>query len=120
MSKRVLICDDDEGILEVASIVLDQAGYEVTALSTAENIVEEVKKAQPDVVLMDLWMPEVSGETATKQLKKDPSTKHVPVIVVSANKDTEVIAQRAGSDAFICKPFDITELEEAVRKYAGK
>lgn len=118
MSTKVLICDDDEGILEVATIVLEQAGYQVTSLHSAENIVQIVEQVQPAVVLMDLWMPDVSGETATKRLKASPTTKHIPVIVVSANKDTEIIAQRAGSDGFICKPFDITDLEKAVAKYS--
>ena len=119
MAKKVLICDDDDGIVEVATIVLEDVGYDVVSITSAEKIVELASEKKPDVILMDLWMPEVSGEEATKMLRAEKNTKDIPIIIVSANKDTEQIAIRAGANDFICKPFDIDELEGMVNKHAN-
>ncbi len=119
MKKKILICDDDEGIVDVASIVLRDAGYDVTTLTTSEKIYSLVEKLQPDIILLDLWMPNISGEEITMQLKENEKTKHIPVVIVSASRKTEHIATRVGADDFMCKPFDIEELEAIVRKYTA-
>lgn len=119
MSKNVLICDDDEGIVDVASIVLEEAGYEVHTVNNSEHLIEEVKKHKPSLILLDLWMPHLSGEEGTKLLKSDPETKDIPIIIVSASKNTAEVAQKSGANGFLCKPFDIEELEDAVAKYTN-
>ena len=62
-------------------------------------------------------MPNLSGEKIAKQLKDQEKTRHIPVIIMSASRKTEQTAKSAGADDYICKPFDIEELEEIVRKY---
>ncbi len=116
--KTVLICDDDEGIVDVASIILRDAGFHVITLTQSLEVVAMVKRMQPNLILLDLWMPDLSGEELTQQLKADIETKHIPVIVVSASRDTEKVAQTAGATDYMKKPFDIDQLEEIVRKYA--
>ncbi len=117
MIKKVLICDDDEGIVDVAGIVLSEAGYDVIKVIASEEIFTVISNIQPDIILLDLWMPNLSGEKIAKQLKNQEKTKHIPVIIMSASRKTEQTAKTAGADDFICKPFDIEELEEIVRKY---
>jgi len=120
MNKKVLICDDDEGILEVAGIVLGEKGYEVEQISESDLVVDRVNEFNPDVVLLDLWMPKVSGEDLTKQLKGNPETAGIPVVIVSASMETQKIAVAAGADGFLCKPFNISDLEDVVDKFIEK
>ncbi|CAN5148253.1 N/A [soil metagenome] len=116
-SKSVLICDDDEGIVDVASIILSDAGYNVVALTESRDVFDNVTRLNPRLILLDLWMPNMSGEEVTKQLKQNPKTSTIPIIIVSASRHTEDIARRIGADHFICKPFDIDELETVVKRY---
>lgn len=115
--KTVIICDDDEGILDVASIVLEEKGYTVLPLGNCDEVQDLVHKEKPDLILMDLWMPGKGGEQVTKELKSDPDTASIPIIIVSASKNTKDTALSAGADDFLYKPFDIEELETMVDKY---
>lgn len=115
--KSVLICDDDEGIIDVASIILSDAGYDVIAITESREVLSLATKSNPQLILLDLWMPNMSGEEVTKELKQNPKTSNIPIIIISASRNTEDIARRIGADHFICKPFDIDELEKVVKKY---
>jgi two-component system, OmpR family, alkaline phosphatase synthesis response regulator PhoP len=119
-SKRVLICEDDEGIIELAEIVLEEAGYNVVTEMNSQNIYNVIERVKPDLLLVDLWLPGISGDVITRHLKEQESTKNLIIIVMSANKDTEKIAHDAGADAFLAKPFDIAALEAIVTKYLAK
>lgn len=117
MQKTVLICDDDEGIIDVSTIVLEEKGYYVISLTHAEGIYDIIAKEKPDIILLDLWMPEVGGDEITKKLKTDPKTSHIPIILFSASKNTEETAKKLGANAFLSKPFDIQELEDTIGKH---
>lgn len=117
MKKHVIVCDDDEGIVDVATIVLREAGYSVTPVTKSSQIFETISAKPPHVILLDLWMPDMNGEDITRKLKEDPSTKHIPIIIISASRDTEGVAETSGADGYINKPFDIDELEKVVKKY---
>ncbi|MDQ3099547.1 MAG: response regulator [bacterium] len=115
--KHVLICEDDSGILDVVSIVLESKGYFVTAMAESTNIISIIKDTCPDIILLDLWIAGKQGDEITRELKSSADTKDIPIIIFSANKDTAMIAQRAGADAFLAKPFEILDLENMVEKY---
>jgi CheY-like chemotaxis protein len=110
MSKKVLVCDDDEGILDMVSFVLEDSGFEVIPESNSLNVYNLIKKEKPDLLLLDLWMPVLSGDQVLKMLRSNPETKDLPVIVISASTEGQKIAQEAGASAFIAKPFDIDQL----------
>jgi len=114
MSKTVLICDDDTAILDVTQTILLLAGYRVKTSTTSDNIIEIVKEHNPDVILMDLWIPEIGGEKATEILKSNPETMNIPVILFSANNDIEKIAQKTHADGFLKKPYEIKDLEKVI------
>ena len=116
-NKKVLVCEDDEGIFEIAQIVLTEAGYEVHSAMSKVGIWDAIRQWKPDVILLDLWMPEVSGAELTRELKQDPLFQKIPIIIVSANRETEKIARQAGANDFIYKPFDINDLEKRVTMY---
>jgi DNA-binding response OmpR family regulator len=118
MAKRIIVCDDDEGILDVTKIILEDIGYEVDTMVDCDNLITILERRQPAVILLDLWMPNTGGESITREIKKNKKLKKIPIIIVSASKDTEKVAFDAGADGFICKPFDIEELETLVKKFA--
>jgi len=117
MRKKILLCDDDEGVVEVVKIVLAEKGYAVEVLYECGEIDKQVKKIKPDLIILDLWIPEIGGEQATRVLKADPATRNIPIIILSAHHDTEKLAKAVGADAFLKKPFDITVLENIVGKH---
>jgi DNA-binding response OmpR family regulator len=115
--KKVLVFDDDIGILEVTKIILKDKGYKVKTLSTFENAFKNIDTFCPDMILIDLWMPGINGEEIVKQIKMSPEKHTIPVVILSASKNTQEIAKESGADDFLCKPFDINDLEEIVDKY---
>jgi CheY-like chemotaxis protein len=115
MNKRVLILDDDIDILQICSIVLKKKGFDVQTLSNSNQVVNQVRSYQPDVILMDNWIPGPGGIEATRLIKLDPDTQDIPVIFFSANSNVTQLAREAHADYFLQKPFDITELEGIVQ-----
>jgi DNA-binding response OmpR family regulator len=115
--KTILVCDDDEPLLELVTELLTDEGYNVECVSDATSIFALVRRLHPDLILLDLWMPGISGEEITLKLKKDPATSSIPIIIVSAHKDTVKIVLKIGADDFILKPFDINELSAMVAKH---
>jgi CheY-like chemotaxis protein len=115
--KCVLICDDDTEIVNVCTIILKKKGYEVITTQTSENIFDMVENKRPDLILMDLWIPEMGGEAATVKLKQNPETKDIPIILFSAHNDVEQVAKRIHAEGFLPKPFRISELEDVLNKH---
>jgi CheY-like chemotaxis protein len=115
MNKRVLILDDDIDILQICTIVLKKKGFDVQTLNNSSQVVSQVRSYQPDVILMDNWIPGPGGIEATRLLKQEPATQDIPVIFFSANSNVTQLAHEARADYFLQKPFDITELEGIVQ-----
>ncbi|HXB95237.1 MAG TPA: response regulator [Puia sp.] len=115
MNKRVLILDDDLDILQICTIVLKKKGFDVQTLNNSNQVVKQVMSYQPDVILMDNWIPGPGGIEATRLLKVSPETQDIPVIFFSANSNVTQLAREARADYFLQKPFDITELEAIVQ-----
>lgn len=114
--KTVLIFDDDSNILELCSIILEEAGYEIKTSETSHDIIQKVESYLPDVILMDNWIPDIGGIAATQLLKNHPEYKKIPVIYFSANNDIHVLAEKAGADKFLSKPFDLIALENMIEE----
>lgn len=111
---KVLIFDDDKDILELCEIVLDGYGYSVSTSETCDNILELVEVEKPDVIFMDNWIPKSGGIEATRLLKNSPTFKNIPVIYFSANNDIRNLAEKAGANAYLPKPFNIKDLENII------
>jgi len=116
-SKKVFVFDDNVDILELCTIILEDAGYEIKTSSTSNNIVEQVSAYMPDIIFMDNWLPDVGGIDATRELKAHNTLNTIPVIYFSANNDVKSLADQAGADGYLSKPFDIAELEEIIKKH---
>lgn len=81
------------------------------------KLVTKMYKFLPSLLLLDIWMSGLDGRDICKELKSDDKTKKIPIIMISANKDTKQIALEAGADGFIAKPFEIDTLIETVERY---
>ena len=113
MKKKIIVADDDKDIVAVLTMMLENVGYEVQ--STANGLTtQRVADYLPDLLLLDIWMAGVDGRDICKNLKSQQHTKHIPIIMISANQNTEQLAREAGADDFIAKPFDMDKLLEKV------
>jgi len=113
-NKKIIIFDDDEDILSICSYILEEQGWEVHTYTDCNNIVEKVSGILPDVIFMDNWIPDAGGIIATQTLKKDKVLKQIPVIYFSANSDIQLLADHAGAETYLAKPFDLEELERVI------
>jgi two-component system cell cycle response regulator DivK len=116
MAKRVLICDDDTDILSICTYILEKQGFEVTTSTHCNNILDIVKEAQPNVILMDNWIPDAGGIVASQTIKEQEEYRKIPIVYFSANNDIKALAEKAGADAFLAKPFDLEDLEKIIKK----
>lgn len=117
MIKRILICDDDENILEATKIILSDKGYAVEVSKNGQEVCKKLKEEKFDILLLDLWMPNLDGKETTKFLKNQEKTKNLPIIIFSASSQIEKIASEIGADGYLKKPFDILELEKIIEEH---
>ena len=114
--KCVLIYDDEIEILNVCKAILETENYNVETLTSCENILSDIEKFDPDIILMDLWIPKIGGETAIKIVQSSEKTKHIPVLLFSAINDIEKITERIHAEGFLKKPFDINNFRRTIRE----
>ncbi|MGI8419504.1 MAG: response regulator [Candidatus Levyibacteriota bacterium] len=112
---KILVADDDPAIVDSIKYLLEDEGYEVETTVNGETV-GKMFEHKPDLLLLDIWMSGQDGRDICKALKSQNTTKHIPIIMISANKDTEHIAKEAGADDFLGKPFDIDALLKKVKK----
>lgn len=115
--KLVLVCDDDESVLEVTRTILEMKGYSVVTLTDCDHVVDKVEEVHPKLILMDLGIPPKGGKQATEELKHDSHTKEIPIILFSAAADLGAVTDNSDADDFLAKPFNIEDLEKKVEKY---
>lgn len=114
---RLLVADDEPSILDLLRRRLETLGCEVTALPGGSQVLKTAREQQPDLILLDVMMPDLDGFTATQQLKDDPETQDIPVVLLTARSEVEsrIKGLEIGAHDYIPKPFDATELVARVR-----
>ncbi|MBN2202312.1 response regulator [bacterium] len=118
MASKVLIVDDDPGIRMLLSKFLQREGYEAIAAQNGLEGVELAKKHQPDLIIMDVVMPQMDGLTAARLIKFYKPLSEVPILFLTA-KDAEKeieLAQEVRAEVYITKPFDIRQVIQVVRE----
>src|SRR5579863_3467641 len=110
MKKKILIAEDDRAIIDVVKIILENEGYEVFTADQGEIVHKTIDEQMPDAVLLDIWLYGEDGGQIAKEIKGKSKTKHIPVILMSANNETEKITKQVGADDFLLKPFNIEDL----------
>ncbi|NNC82008.1 MAG: response regulator [Flavobacteriales bacterium] len=113
--KKLLIYDDELDILEVMKIMLSKE-YDVVTRSNVTDVIGEVLDVNPDLILMDIWIPEIGGDKAVASLKNDERTQGIPIVYFSANTEIERYARESGADGFISKPFDMKKVKECLTR----
>jgi DNA-binding response OmpR family regulator len=114
---KILIAEDERDIRDLITFTLQYAGYEVTATSNGEEAYAKAKEILPDLILLDVRMPRMTGYEACEKIKADPLTEHIPVVFLSAKgQEAEVrTGLEAGADEYILKPFAPDQLTDRVR-----
>ena len=114
--KRILLLDDSTITLEMEKAVLEERGYKVAIASNLLEFQAQLEKFQPEVILTDLMMPDISGKDIVRVLKQDFHTEKIPIVLFSSKPDEELeeIAEQAGADGFLSKSHGIDKLGEMV------
>ena len=118
---RILIVDDSPSQLMGIRRIVEKLGHDALTAEDGAAGVEAAKREIPDLILMDVVMPNLNGFQATRSITREPSTKHIPVILVTTkDQDTDRMwGLRQGAKAYITKPFSETELSELIAQYLG-
>lgn len=116
MPKKILIADDDPVIIKLLQVNLEMEGYEVITAEDGKQAVQKAKSSQPDLVILDIMMPNMDGWAAREELIKVPALENTPVIFLSARAQQTDVQKGydAGVAEYITKPFDPMELLEVI------
>ena len=120
MAPKILVIEDDKDVRETIVYILEEQKYEV--LSSADSkILKSLHHFNPDIIIMDNWLTEwksdANGQQLSRELKTNPVTSHIPVIIISAVLNIKEIAEAGLADAYLKKPFDMAELVAMVKKF---
>ncbi len=120
MGNRILVIDDQKETLELFQEMLGQQGYsEVATAASAEQGMKEIAENRPDVILLDVLMPQMDGFVFYKSIRNNPATAKIPVIVVTARSRMEDSFRALGVDGFFAKPFNTDSLLDTLKKFAN-
>ncbi|MFA5033391.1 MAG: response regulator [bacterium] len=116
--KKVLIVDDDKDLIETVTFYLTYGEYSVRIAENCAQMFKILKEEKPDIILLDIMLPDMDGITACKHLKTDPDLLSIPVMMVTAKGKREDIesAIKAGADGYIPKPFSLSRLVERIEE----
>lgn len=111
MSKKILIVDDNEFIIEVMTYILNNRGYDVIALYNGDEVLRHIKTDQPDLVILDMILPDADGREICKEIKCNAETQYLPVIMCTASDSLELrMNQQHSPNDVLYKPFDVDSL----------
>ncbi len=120
MKKKVLIIDDEESLLHVLKLNLEATGsYEVRTESKALRAIQVAQRFMPDIIFLDIVMPEMDGSEVANLMKEDKKIKHIPVVFLTATVTAEEVnraGQMIGGQLFIAKPVNTKQLTECIEK----
>jgi twitching motility two-component system response regulator PilG len=116
--KQILIVEDEESLLKLESVLLSSRGYNVKGVADGQAALNAIGSVKPDLVLLDVMLPEVDGFEVCRRIKNNEATRHIPVIMLTAKKSHEDIArgEQVGADWYMTKPFKSAMLVETVQR----
>ena len=115
--KKILLIDDEPELIKAVEIRLKSIGYEVALSYDGRTGIDKAKEIKPDLILLDLIMPIMDGYGVANELKDDPETKHIPIIILTASQreDLKTRCRQLGVASFIMKPFETSDLLNMVK-----
>ncbi len=119
---KIMIVEDDRTTVKLLKFLLEKRKYEVVSRKNGREAVDTVEKESPDLILMDIMMPEMDGIEATRKIKENEKTSSIPIIILSAlGQEMEVMkGLQAGADGYIVKPFDSQALLRQIEDKVGQ
>jgi DNA-binding response OmpR family regulator len=117
--KTILVIEDDDDTLQIIGIILSEMGHNVINSLTLKSM-DDIKTLKPDLILLDHRLKDGSGDQLCLSLKSDQLTQQIPVIFLSADINVARLAERAGADTYITKPFDLEMLIAVVKNFLEK
>lgn len=118
MKRRIHIIDDDPEVISIVKDALTEEGFSISSSGSADTGIQKVKKAKPDLIILDLMLPGISGLEVCRILKDDNATRSIPIIIMTGtavNAEDKVIGLEKGADDYITKPFLTKELVARIR-----
>jgi two-component system alkaline phosphatase synthesis response regulator PhoP len=114
---RILVAEDERDVAELIRYTLDREGFEVVVATNGADALRQARDSRPDLVLLDLMLPQVNGWELCRRLKQDPATRALPVIMLTARSEEgdKVLGFELGADDYVTKPFSTRELVARVR-----
>jgi two-component system, OmpR family, alkaline phosphatase synthesis response regulator PhoP len=120
MAKKILVVDDEPDVLKILSLRLEKTGYEVIRGKDGREALDLARQIIPDLIMLDVYMPDMNGDDVARVLKKDKDLKHIPIILISATATAlDQKAKECGADGHVTKPFEPEELMGTVKKLLG-
>ena len=121
-ARRILIVEDNELNLKLLKDLLDYRGYETVTSSFGGPAVELAREHRPDLILLDIQLPDIPGTEIAHRLKSDPQTRHIPIFAVTAfaMRGDRAKVLESGCDEYIAKPIQIADLFEHIARYLGE
>lgn len=120
--KKILIVEDEESLLKLESILLTSKGYEVKGVPNGLAALQSLSELKPDLILLDVMLPEIDGFEVCRRIKENPDTTHIPIIMLTAKKSREDMArgEQVGADWYITKPFKSAMVIETIQRFLAK
>ncbi|MFC4210581.1 response regulator transcription factor [Pedobacter lithocola] len=113
--KNILVIEDNHAILDVITLILESEAFNVAGLNKGAGFIERVKEFEPAVIIMDIMLPDIDGRVLLKELKLNPLTQHIPVLMISARyNSSNYKLDDVAADDFMAKPFNIDELMDKI------
>lgn len=113
----MLVFDDDQTVFFIIKYILEERGWEVINATQSQNATALIVEHMPSMIIMDNNIPSIGGVAAIKQIKKNPELHHIPIIFCTGSWDIEKLANNAGADAFIAKPFSLDKLYDTIARF---
>ena len=119
MAKKILIVDDEKDLVETLTVLLESKSYKVIAAYDGMQGLEKAKKDNPDLILLDVMMPQLNGYQVCRELKKDETYKKIPIVMLTAKaqESDRFWGVESGADDYVTKPFDSKNLIETIEKF---
>lgn len=120
--QKILIVEDEESLLKLESILLTSKGYQVRGVANGQAALDAIEEEHPDLVLLDIMLPEIDGFEICRRIKANPETKDIPVVMLTAKKSREDMArgEEVGADWYITKPFKSAMVIETIQRFIDK
>lgn len=119
--KKIFYAEDSDSLIKLMTYKLQNEGYDILVFSNGENVYESAVREKPDLIILDLMMPIKDGLTVLKEIKGNPETADIPVVMLTTNAEEDIIlkALEAGATEYITKPFSTAVLLAKIKKIIG-